>query len=152
MKKAFILIAFVALLLVGIFAARFLFGGDEDTWICENGVWVEHGKPSTPKPQDGCGVKVKVVEETKEKLEDMSVCVSPNGTQMNYEEAVKIAEEFCRDGSLKEEHFCNDYTGTWWIDFTPNEPKEGCNPACVVNVETKEAEINWRCTGLIQEE
>ena len=27
--------------------------------------------------------------------------------------------------------------------------KAGCNPACVINVETRTAEINWRCTGLL---
>lgn len=149
MKKVVLVLFF---LVVGLFAMRFIFGGDEDIWICENGVWVAHGNPSDPKPEEGCGVKIKIVEETKEKLDDMSVCVSQNGVQMNYEEAVKIAEENCKEGSLKDEYFCNDYTGTWWIEFTPDEVKEGCNPACVVSVETKKAEINWRCIGLIQEE
>jgi hypothetical protein len=82
----------------------------------------------------------------------MSVCVSQNGAQMNFEEAQKIANEDCKEGGLKDEYFCNNYTGTWWIDFAPDEPKGECNPACVVNVETKTAEINWRCTGLIQED
>jgi hypothetical protein len=44
-------------------------------------------------------------------------------------------------------YFCNEGTGTYWINL--NLTKEGCNPACVINLETKEAEINWRCTGLI---
>jgi len=48
---------------------------------------------------------------------------------------------------LKENYMCNEYTGTYWIDL--DIEKEGCNPACVVNVETREAEINWRCTGAI---
>jgi len=43
---------------------------------------------------------------------------------------------------------CNENTGTWWIDL--NISKEGCNPACVINVTSKQAEINWRCTGLLQ--
>ena len=38
---------------------------------------------------------------------------------------------------------------TWWIDL--NAEKEGCNPACVVFEESKRAEINWRCTGLLTE-
>lgn len=49
---------------------------------------------------------------------------------------------------FKETYVCNEETGTWWIDL--DIEKEGCNPACVVNLETKEAEINWRCTGLIE--
>ena len=147
MRKALIILIFF---IGGLFVARFLFGGSEDVWICENGQWVKHGNPSAPKPVDGCGVKVKIVEETKDRLEDISVCISPDGAQMNYEEAEKIAQENCKEGNLKEEHFCNDNTGTWWIDFVPSEPKEGCNPACVVNIETKTAEVNWRCTGLIE--
>ena len=43
-------------------------------------------------------------------------------------------------------YFCNEGTGTYWIDL--NLTKTGCNPACVVNVEDRTAEINWRCTGL----
>lgn len=31
-------------------AARFVFGGPEDTWICSGGQWVMHGKPAAPKP------------------------------------------------------------------------------------------------------
>lgn len=56
MKKfllSFILIAIVGL--SAIFIARFLFGGDEDTWICVNNQWVKHGNPSKPMPQTGCG-------------------------------------------------------------------------------------------------
>ncbi|MCK4805647.1 MAG: hypothetical protein KAS91_00475 [Candidatus Pacebacteria bacterium] len=48
---------------------------------------------------------------------------------------------------LKDTYICNEVTGTWWINL--DIEKEGCNPACVINVETKTAEINWRCTGLI---
>jgi hypothetical protein len=54
----------------------------------------------------------------------------------------------CGD-TLKETYVCNELTGTYWIDL--DIKMEGCNPACVVNVETREAEINWRCTGLIPE-
>jgi len=49
---------------------------------------------------------------------------------------------------LKETYMCNNYTGTYWIDLDIDEP--GCNPACVIDLETRQAEINWRCTGLIE--
>lgn len=63
-------------------------------------------------------------------------------------EAKKIAESNClKEGTLKDTFTCNNYTKTWWIDLAPNLKKEGCTPACVVNAETKKAEINWRCTG-----
>lgn len=52
----------------------------------------------------------------------------------------------CGD-NLKEPSICNQDTGTWWIDL--DIEKEGCNPACVINVITKEASINLRCTGVI---
>lgn len=42
----------------------------------------------------------------------------------------------------------NANTKTWWFDLAIT--KEGCSPACVVSEETKQAEINWRCTGLLQ--
>jgi len=33
---------------------RFLLGGDEDTWECKDGVWIEHGNPSEPMPLYPC--------------------------------------------------------------------------------------------------
>ena len=56
MKKIFApFIVVVVIGLGGLFVARFLLGGDEDTWICTNGSWVQHGKPSAPRPTIGCG-------------------------------------------------------------------------------------------------
>jgi hypothetical protein len=79
------------------------------------------------------------------------ICATSSGIKMTIFQAKEIAEKECLDGIVKDVYSCNDYTGTWWIDFEPNEPKEGCNPACVVDIEKKTAEINWRCTGLISE-
>jgi hypothetical protein len=79
-------------------------------------------------------------------------CVSnETGTTMSFSEASEIAlnSECGTQGTLKDTYFCNEYTGTWWIDLEPLNEKPGCNPACVVNVSTKTAEINWRCTGAI---
>lgn len=33
----------------------------EDTWICQNGEWVEHGKPAGPKPTGPCEEGEKVI-------------------------------------------------------------------------------------------
>jgi len=33
---------------------RFIFGGDEDTWICRDGKWIKHGNPSFPPPEEVC--------------------------------------------------------------------------------------------------
>jgi hypothetical protein len=54
----------------------------------------------------------------------------------------------CTGGCFKGTYVCNENTGTWWLDLELE--KEGCSPACVVDVETRQAEINWRCTGLLQ--
>jgi len=75
-----------------------------------------------------------------------------NGTDysMGFSEAKELAKKSECGDRFKENGIpgCNPATGTWWIDL--NIEKEGCSPACVINVKTKKAEINWRCTGLIQ--
>jgi putative hemolysin len=67
---------------------------------------------------------------------------------MSEEEARKIAEtgDCAQTGKLEQQAVYNDNSGTWWIDLDAEKP--GCNPACVVDVKTKTAEVNWRCTGL----
>jgi hypothetical protein len=64
---------------------------------------------------------------------------------MSITEAKQIAASEC--GLIKETWFCNENTNTWWIDL--DMKKEGCNPACVINTDTKKAEVIWRCTGLL---
>ena len=69
---------------------------------------------------------------------------------MTVEEAISIAKnsECVTEGKLTDKYFYNAGTRTWWIDL--NLKKEGCSPACVVSEDTKTAEVNWRCTGLIE--
>jgi len=63
-------------------------------------------------------------------------------------DAKQIAiESECGD-TLKDTYVCNENTGTYWIDL--DIEKQGCSPACVVDIVTREAVINWRCTGLIE--
>lgn len=69
---------------------------------------------------------------------------------MSLEEAKEIAVGSECGGRLKDNYFCNSYTKTWWIDLAIE--REGCYPACVIYTEKGEAEINWRCTGLIPKE
>jgi hypothetical protein len=52
------LLIVIAVILGIIFFLRFIVGGDEDTWICDNGQWVMHGKPSYAKPENPCGKKI----------------------------------------------------------------------------------------------
>ncbi|OGZ34350.1 MAG: hypothetical protein A2174_03795 [Candidatus Portnoybacteria bacterium RBG_13_41_18] len=72
-------------------------------------------------------------------------------TTMTEAEARLIAEQTCIKGgeALTSGGIYNANSKTWWFDANLNSTQQGCNPACVVSEETKTAEINWRCTGLI---
>ena len=50
--KIFIAVALVVI--VVILGLRF-FSGDEDTWLCQTGGWVKHGKPIATMPTTPCG-------------------------------------------------------------------------------------------------
>ncbi len=66
-------------------------------------------------------------------------------------QAVKIAKtssECTALGIIANDAIFNENTDTWWIEL--EQGKEGCNPACVVSTITKDAVVNWRCTGLIE--
>jgi hypothetical protein len=72
------------------------------------------------------------------------------GSRLTEGEAEKIAETSCiKGGEALSAGYYNENSKTWWFDANLNATKPGCNPACVVSEETKTAEINWRCTGLI---
>jgi hypothetical protein len=74
-------------------------------------------------------------------------------TSMTEADAKVIAEKSCiKGGEALGPGSYNENSKTWWFDANLNATKPGCNPACVVSGETKTAEINWRCTGLIQPE
>lgn len=51
--KIFIIIL-ISLILV-LFFLRFILGGPEDNWICQNNTWIKHGNPQNPPPKTGCG-------------------------------------------------------------------------------------------------
>jgi hypothetical protein len=87
---------------------------------------------------------------TPQPLSDTENICTIEGTQttMALSEAKALGAAGCiNEGTLTNESFCNNVTGTWWVILNPTEPKEGCNPACVVDIMTKEAGTNWRCTG-----
>lgn len=65
-------------------------------------------------------------------------------------QAREIAEAYCiKGGEAVSAGVYNQISRTWWFDANLNSTREGCSPACVVSEETKTAEINWRCTGLV---
>jgi len=64
-------------------------------------------------------------------------------------EAKQIASQSTcmQSGTLKDTANYNPSSNTWWIDMAADKPN--CNPACVVDVKAKTAEVNWRCTGAL---
>jgi hypothetical protein len=53
----------------------------EDTWICTDGQWVEHGKPSSPKPELECTKKSDSSDDTKgPQITDVKVTDPVTGT------------------------------------------------------------------------
>jgi len=74
-------------------------------------------------------------------------CTDSSGHTMTLAEAKEIAAASECGDQFKTTTVCNETTGTYWIDL--DIEKENCSPACVINLETKQAEINWRCTGLL---
>lgn len=74
--------------------------------------------------------------------------------KMTEKEAKAIAETSCIKGgeALTSGGTYNPNSKTWWFDANLNSTQPGCNPACVVSEDTKKAEINWRCTGLLKPE
>jgi len=46
------IIAIIVIIVLVFFAIRFL--SPEDTWLCQNGQWIQHGNPSLPQPTTGC--------------------------------------------------------------------------------------------------
>jgi len=73
--------------------------------------------------------------------------------EITIEQAIELTKntECTEKGTLTEKHIYNENSKTWWIDLEmkPEFKKEICHPACVINEETKTAEINWRCTGAL---
>ncbi len=87
-----------------------------------------------------------------EQIEDFEV--ETNNSELSEQEAYDIArenDECAKTGILTDTHTYNNSTKTWWIDLErmPELEKDGCNPACVVSEDTKTAEVNWRCTGVV---
>lgn len=76
---------------------------------------------------------------------------SPTTTStMTEKDARAIAEKACiKGGEALAPGYYNENSKTWWFDANLNAKIQGCNPACVVTEATKQAEINWRCTGAV---
>lgn len=79
-------------------------------------------------------------------------CQTGTGTDvavLTISDAKEIAKKSECGDRLLNSYRCNEASGTWWIELSIE--KEGCMPACVVDVKDREAKINWRCTGFVPE-
>jgi hypothetical protein len=52
MKNVAVIVSAILLLASGVLAARF--ASAEDTWVCEEGIWIPHGVPDQPMPEERC--------------------------------------------------------------------------------------------------
>lgn len=90
------------------------------------------------------------------RVDPTAVCVGKNGYEISHTEAFQIAQqtscniEAGKQISFTDQVFCNEVTGTFWIDVTTSPAVQGCSPACVVTLKDKTAAVNWRCTGALQ--
>lgn len=72
--------------------------------------------------------------------------------RMTKVEAKAIAEKSCiKGGESLGRAYYDPNSRTWWFDANLNSATKLCRPACVVSEETKKAEINGRCMGLIED-
>lgn len=55
MQKTLVIFVSAILLFALILGLRFIFGGPEDTWLCQGDQWVKHGNPLAPMPPKPCG-------------------------------------------------------------------------------------------------
>ncbi len=61
--------------------------------------------------------------------------------------AAQTSDVCTSQGTIGDFEGYNSSSQTWWFTLPRDPDHEGCSPACVVNDQTKEADINWRCTG-----
>ncbi|MFC1678539.1 Gmad2 immunoglobulin-like domain-containing protein [Patescibacteria group bacterium] len=93
MKKTIFILGVIILLIIGVLAIRFIFGGPEDAWICVNGEWQKHGVPSGPAPNRPCG------DELIGGQRDEHGCLGPAGYQWcpSTEKCQRMWEEYCEE-------------------------------------------------------
>jgi len=81
-------------------------------------------------------------------LPEKVTSVMPEPMSEKIARSIAETSECTESGALKDTAIYNESTKTWWLDLDIDKP--GCNPACVV-FEDESVEINWRCTGLIED-
>jgi hypothetical protein len=54
MKRFILILAAAVFIFLVMMTLRFILGGDEDIWLCDNGIWVKHGNPAAAMPDVSC--------------------------------------------------------------------------------------------------
>lgn len=76
MKKIFIIIALFIVILGVIAIVRFW--TPEDTWLCQNGIWVKHGNPDQSQPTGTCAAAPSASASPRACTEEAKIC--PDGS------------------------------------------------------------------------
>ncbi len=111
MKKLYLILIIIGIILIGWFSVRFIFGGSEDDWIKdEKGVYVKHGTPAEvpnyiKEQQEAVMCTLSLYNAKKQEgMQFSSQCL---GTCGNY--AVNIVHVPRSDEDNKIENQCQDY-------------------------------------------
>ena len=146
-KYVFLFIGIMISIIFLIFSLRFIFGGDEDLWICQNGQWVSHGKPSYPKPENPCGQKV-----TLPKTKDD--CLKVGGT---WKKLGPDPFETCNLKATDRGNICHDGSecqGLCQINLTREELAQGMKGKIFSNKRSGQCSV-WvvelGCRGIMKE-
>ena len=74
-------------------------------------------------------------------------CTTKSGKIMTMDKAKEIALASDCGDRITDGIFCNSDTGIWLIDMNVQRP--GCDPSCIVDIETEQATVDWKCTGIV---
>ncbi|MBI3984973.1 MAG: Gmad2 immunoglobulin-like domain-containing protein [Candidatus Levybacteria bacterium] len=58
----------IAAVFIVLLVAFVLVRGNEDNWLCQNGVWVKHGNPTVPSPTGICGTPTPSISQASENI------------------------------------------------------------------------------------
>jgi hypothetical protein len=74
------------------------------------------------------------------------VCRSAStGATITLAEAQVIASGACAEGSLQGAYACDSARGALSLAFSADEPRVGCDPVCIIDIDNKTGTLDWRC-------
>ena len=114
-KKVLIILLII---FCGLLFIRFAFGGPEDSWICDKEVWIKHGSPSYPQPENPCGKKIKLPK-------NIGDCLKAGGV---WKKLGPDPFETCNIKTTDRGNICHDSSecqGMCQVDLTKEELSQG---------------------------